>query len=689
MKIKKYKLKSVYCIRLLITMVILHPYVHCLQAQVSSGGIPYSAIDNIYCPDSIRNATIPEFVLPYMDNDSLISAESRNGNTYKYGVGLDVNINLNNSGRWDLLPDSSRLWRLQITSTFAYGLQLNFNNFVMPDNGELFIYTPDRSFILGAFTLDNNKESGAFAIQPLPGNSIILEYYEAFDALQVGIMEISRVGHVYKDIFNVSASKASKVSSNSGYCQINVNCEVCAKDENVIRSVVYIFDPITYNICTGAMINNTSQDGKQYLLTAFHNLDIDLNCQLTNDEVQVLSQWIFIFNYEASDCSGSTGPQNQSVSGAVLEASSSISDYALLRLDEIIPPNYDVYLAGWDASGLSVTSAYAIHHPNGDIKKINCSTNIIPDDWGGCGTDGHWNIIWNNGVNEPGSSGSPLFDIYGRIIGQLTGGFSECEDIPSTPITEGPYEADFYGRLDVSWNNGLRWILDPMFGSSWSQDGIDLNDTPVFGGGGDPGGGGSGTVCCTVNPKNKTYRNRTWSDKFKIERVEISITGENIVIKNDSYVNFTAGSYIELTNFDVDESSAFYAQIAPCDGTGDCGPAGKKGNNENYGGNNVTSSIKEIKNLNNQESLDNSIDITNNITIHPNPTPGKFIITIPQAQEGSASIYITDILGRTVYEKQNNTEPILTVDLSTQRQGIFFVKVISGDEVFIEKIVLQ
>ena len=62
-----------------------------------------------------------------------------------------------------------------------------------------------------------------------------------------------------------------------------------------------------------------------------------------------------------------------------------------------------------------------------------------------------------------GSSGSPIFNAEGLVIGQLSGGLSECNDV----VTNGQTLADLYGKMSYNWNGigntqSLMNFLDPI-----------------------------------------------------------------------------------------------------------------------------------------------------------------------------------------------------------------------------------
>ena len=77
---------------------------------------------------------------------------------------------------------------------------------------------------------------------------------------------------------------------------------------------------------------------------------------------------------------------------------------------------------------------------------------------------------WDLGITEPGSSGSPLFDHNGRIIGQEVGGQSACSLTVST--TDNGL-GDIFGRMDTNWTGGGQSV-------SRASDWLDPNGTEVL-----------------------------------------------------------------------------------------------------------------------------------------------------------------------------------------------------------------
>ncbi|MCD4683524.1 MAG: PKD domain-containing protein, partial [Bacteroidales bacterium] len=199
------------------------------------------------------------------------------------------------------------------------------------------------------------------------------------------------------------------------------------------------------------------------------------------------NQWIFYFNYESSGCSNpGSSPGYNSKTGATLKARGDIdggSDFQLVQINSAISSYYNIYYNGWDRSGSSSSSGVAIHHPAGDIKKISTyNSTLTSATWNGSGyigaTNAHWRAYWiattnGHGVNEGGSSGSPIFNSSGRVLGTLTGGSSSCSN---------PYWPDLYGKFSYHWqSNGssssvqLKPWLDPNNSGVTYLNGYDPN----------------------------------------------------------------------------------------------------------------------------------------------------------------------------------------------------------------------
>ncbi len=426
-------------------------------AQLSNGGQPKSFSASV-------RSQVQVVQMPGVDVEALKAEDARQSKDvpFRFGAPFDVDYSLTNSGTWDNLPDGGRLWRLSIYSPGAYSINLLYSDYELPQGAELFVYNRNHDMVIGAFTSRNNKSHHKMATGLVKGDFVTVEYYEPAKVAYEGRLTISRVVHAYRNLFNPDVAKDVLDFGESGACNNNVICPEGDPWRQEIRSVAMILTGGGFRLCTGSMVNNVRQDQTPYFLTANH-------CLGGSDT------WIFMFKYESPTCTPSQdGPTYMTVQGSTLLASSSNSDFGLLLLNETPPDSFNIYYNGWNAVNTASDSAVAIHHPSADVKKITFDYDAYTStDYLGTTVDPnatHWRITqWEDGTTEPGSSGSPLFDKYHHVIGQLHGGYASCSSITS----------DYYGKFAMSWNAGstpstrIKDWLDPDNTGTMVLDGYD------------------------------------------------------------------------------------------------------------------------------------------------------------------------------------------------------------------------
>ena len=409
--------------------------------QLSTEGEPLSK--NI---PKLKSTESSGYTLKSLNIDKLIQRDIEEGIHNRYANFKKLNINLKEEGSVTPLTDGT-LWNYTITHENAFALGLHFKHFQIPSGARLFVYNHDYSHILGAFTHINNKENKAFSIADLPGNELNIEYFEPNNVTEKGILIIGGVTQAYKDIFQ----KSSLDTQNSDDVDINCPEGDTYQLEKHSAAKITFNDGVSGFLCSGALINNINNDGTPYFLTANH-------CISDLDVAQTL---ITYFNFEAETCSGDI-LEGKTLSGSILMATWQASDMTLLRLEEIPPPSYQPYFAGWNAESNDTLVAHSvsIHHPAGIEKKIAVDLDDIYsfpfevswEDNVVTPPNSHWYVEYDIGDTEGGSSGSPLFDSQKRIVGQLHGGGDDF---------------DLYGKLSSSWSGGksisqkLQPWLDP------------------------------------------------------------------------------------------------------------------------------------------------------------------------------------------------------------------------------------
>lgn len=469
---------------LLLTLTIF--FVLNASAQINEGGKPVSQ-------DFLLSNNLASVELPKVSEAWKLEAaeyDGRNGTVEKIAQNIPTNFSLQNSGKWEYLLNGDRVWRLQITAEDAVAINPLFNDFYLPKGSKLFVYSPGYKQVLGAYTDANNHSSNLFSTELVYGNTMILEYYEPSYQYNEGHFTIENVGSFFKGVPN---NPVIIDVNESDPCQINVNCSPVGdnwQDEKRGVARILVVVPGGQGWCTGSLINNTSYDCKRYFLTALHCGDDATTANF--------NQWVFYFNYEFSGCTNSSSaPSSNTLTGAALisranDLSSGIisSDFMLLELNSTIPTSYNLYLNGWNIAATNSGGGVGIHHPAGDVKKIStfsATPSTVGVSWSGGGYgvvsgSTHWSFSWSansngHGVTEGGSSGSPLFDSNGYIIGTLSGGGSYCSALTAS---------DQYGKMSYHWqtnatsnNRRLKPWLDPTNSGVTTLPGTNASCTPI------------------------------------------------------------------------------------------------------------------------------------------------------------------------------------------------------------------
>ena len=427
---------------------IICSYVH---SQISVAGIPES-----FSINTKKAVVIPSKVLNVIDTTQLLNEDAKMGIPNRCGVVQQIGIDIKTEGVKTEIAGKGYIWQYQVNSQQAYSIGISFGKFLLPEGSSVFIYDNMHSHLLGAFSSLNNNALNQLTIAELNSKNAIIEYFEPYNPAFSGQLAIESVSQAYKNTLKASSTR------------IGINCPEGVNAQDIKHAVCRMtFHDSQYSYyCTGFLVNNVKEDGKPYFQTANH-------CISTNSEASTL---VTYFNYENSTCTSSDAKTMQTLSGATLKATNTYSDFTLLLLNEYPPVSYIPFYAGWDASSRSPQKGTGIHHPEGTPKCIALAynaptTNSSSLRWtdnnnvvtSTSAANTHWDAVFDVGVTEGGSSGSPLFDDNKRAIGQLHGGSSTD---------------NYYGKFSLSWNYSasssaqLKAWLDPDNTGTLFIDGI-------------------------------------------------------------------------------------------------------------------------------------------------------------------------------------------------------------------------
>jgi len=353
-------------------------------------------------------------------------------------------------GAWQTASDGTRLWRAALRSPGAVGMRLEFRNFSV-GAGNVWIH--DGVHSAGPYTGRGPNGDGHFWSGSIAAESVVVEYEpepgQPADLLpRKPPFEIVNVAHQAR-----AALQATPPSSDGAdFCQLDANCYPGWKPAMGMVGLLLFEDGGEQYACSGSLVATRDNSMKPYLLTAGHCI---------NSEASAQSLEVF-WDYQTASC-GAPPPTTYGTvnsQGADLVAWGTLQggDYSLLLLKSV-PAG--VTFAGWDPTDPPMLAdVTGIHHPAGSWKRISFGQRTA-DATVQIGSDIapaslYLQVQWNNGVTQPGSSGSPLFTSPGVIVGTLTWG---VEDPPLTACEIVPNYSG-YARFSNTYQNLQSYLED-------------------------------------------------------------------------------------------------------------------------------------------------------------------------------------------------------------------------------------
>ncbi|MDH3629018.1 MAG: serine protease [Acidobacteriota bacterium] len=299
-------------------------------------------------------------------------------------------------------------WTLIAESPDALGMRVNFDRFSLPAGAEMWVYGEnDEAF--GPFTGFGRHDDGEFWAELIHTSRAYVQlHYKGemdprslneirFDVPAVAILAVSD-----------AAGTATRAICGNASCINTSNSGASATQKAAAGHMRWVSGAFL-NICSGALIADTDNSSERPLfLTANH-------CVSRGKDARNLQVY---FNY-TSGCS----PSGNSTSGSQILSSSGNGDHTLLELNQN-PPGGTSFL-GWSNVPIASNnnaSMERISHPNAQSQSF--SAHSVDSGSFTCNGFPRGEFIYSrdtNGATDGGSSGGPVVNGGGLIVGQLFG----------------------------------------------------------------------------------------------------------------------------------------------------------------------------------------------------------------------------------------------------------------------------
>ncbi len=355
-------------------------------------------------------------------------------------------------GSFEHLADGGFSWAISVESEGAHAIRVHVTNFTLPVNAEMYFFdTAGEAY--GPYTGKGRHGTGEFwtdSVRSDTGVILVRQFGPAEpDELRGISFTIDKVGHIGNGSPRPNPRAEWSDPDRCGWggnppCVEDANCgSVAPANQSAIAKMEWIAGCCIYT-CTGGTIADTDTGSQRNLfLTANH-------CLRRANHASALETF---FEYTTSSCEGTCpGEPPPHTSGATILATSRDGDFTLLELNQD-PPAGTTFL-GWNNSPIASADGAAltrVSNPNYGPQVL--SRHSVDTDTSTCNGLPRGEFIYSVdtfGATDGGSSGSPVVNSSGEVVGQLYGccGFN-CADScdPGSNWTVDGALAFYYGDV--------------------------------------------------------------------------------------------------------------------------------------------------------------------------------------------------------------------------------------------------
>ncbi len=347
------------------------------------------------------------------------------------------------------IADGGSVWVTNVSSPGAVSLRVHFENVSLPANAELYFFN-DNGEAYGPYVGTGPNDDGDFWSNSLMGSAgtVMLRTFGTMRGADRPSFRITEVAHIATDF-----PKPAAQGGIAAFCAYNDTCvennscvnEPAVNDaEGAVAKMRWISGAFV-NICSGGLIADT--DGSTeipYFLTANHCINKG------KDAKNLEAYFQYSIACGSTACAGGFDPApSPSTLGASVTTTNTTGDFSLLTLNQT-PPAGSVYL-GWNSTPIAFTEGADLHrvaHPSGAPQAY--SHHQVDTTSTTCQSWPRGERIYSNdifGATEGGSSGSPVVNSAGQVVGQLSGccGFNcgNVCDTASNSTVDGAFAAYF------------------------------------------------------------------------------------------------------------------------------------------------------------------------------------------------------------------------------------------------------